>query len=59
MKSPRKIKIQPRLILRKYDRTVVPEILLKGKWLAEMGFDAGQEVNVELHEEKLIITRKA
>ncbi|MNJ90655.1 hypothetical protein D3C87_82910 [compost metagenome] len=55
MKSFRKIKIQPRFILRKYDKTVVPEILLKGKWLAEMGFVAGQEVRIELKENELII----
>ncbi|AEA44952.1 SymE family type I addiction module toxin [Fluviicola taffensis] len=55
MKS-RKIKIQPRFILRKYDKTIVPEILLKGKWLAEMGFKAGQEVKIELNENKLVIS---
>lgn len=57
MKSFRKIKIQPRFILRKYDKTVVPEILLKGKWLAEMGFVAGQEVKIEFKENELVITR--
>ena len=57
MKSFRKIKIQPRFILRKYDKTVVPEILLKGKWLAEMGFVAGQEVKIELKESELVISR--
>ena len=56
MKSFRKIKIQPRFILRKYDKTVVPEILLKGKWLAEMGFVAGQEVTIESKGNSLIIT---
>ncbi len=56
MKSFRKIKIQPRFILRKYDKTVVPEILLKGKWLAEMGFVVGQEVRIELKENELVIT---
>lgn len=55
--SKRKIKIQPRFILRKYDKTVVPEILLKGKWLSEMGFLPGQEVKIELEENKLVITR--
>lgn len=55
--SKRKIKIQPRFILRKYDKTIVPEILLKGKWLADMGFAPGQEVKIELEENKLVITR--
>nr|WP_294858697.1 SymE family type I addiction module toxin [uncultured Fluviicola sp.] len=55
--SKRKIKIQPRFILRKYDKTIVPEILLKGKWLSEMGFLPGQEVKIELEENKLVITR--
>ncbi|WP_246073841.1 SymE family type I addiction module toxin [Fluviicola chungangensis] len=53
----RKIKIQPRFIMRKYDKTIVPEILLKGKWLSEMGFLPGQEVKIELKENKLVITR--
>lgn len=53
----RKIKIQPRFIMRKYDKTIVPEILLKGKWLSEMGFLPGQEVKIELEENKLVITR--
>lgn len=57
MKSPRKIKIQPKYILRKYDRTIVPEILLKGKWLEDCGFSAGQQVKIELNKNKLIITR--
>lgn len=49
------IKIQPRFILRKYDKTVVPEILLKGKWLAEIGFVAGQEVKIESSGNTLVI----
>lgn len=55
MKS-RKIKIQPRFILRKYDKMIVPEILLKGKWLAEIGFVAGQEVKIEIKENQIVIT---
>lgn len=56
MKSFRKIKIQPRFILRKYDKTVVPEILLKGKWLAEIGFIAGKEVKIESKDNQIVIT---
>lgn len=57
MKS-RKIKIQPRIVYRKYDKLIVPEILLKGKWLAEMGFNSGQEVKIELRDDVLIVTRE-
>lgn len=56
MKSNRKIKIQPKYIMRKYDQTIVPELLLKGKWLEEAGFKAGHTVQVEQKKNKLVIT---
>lgn len=34
----------------------VPEIRLKGNWLYECGFSAGQEITVQCMEGKLIIT---
>ncbi len=35
---------------------IVPEILLKGKWLEEIGFKPGQNVQIEQQKNKLIIT---
>lgn len=37
-----------------YER--VPMLRLQGKWLGELGFEAGAEINVECHKEKLIIS---
>lgn len=34
----------------------VPEIRLEGKWLAELGFQQGEHVQIEQQTEKLIIT---
>jgi toxic protein SymE len=56
MKKTRKLKIQPKIILRSYDKTIVPEILLKGKWLEEAGFKPGQNVQIEQKKNKLTIT---
>lgn len=56
MKKTRKLKIQPKIILRSYDKTIVPEILLKGKWLEEAGFKPGQNVQIEQRKNKLVIT---
>lgn len=56
MQSHRRIKIQPKYIIRKYDKTIVPEILLKGKWLEEAGFKPGQNVQIEKRKNKLVIT---
>lgn len=56
MIKTRKLKIQPKVILRSYDKMIVPEILLKGKWLEETGFKPGQNVQIEQQKNKLIIT---
>jgi len=55
MKKTRKLKIHPKIILRRYNKTIVPEILLKGKWLEEAGFKPGQNVEIQQKENKLII----
>jgi formylmethanofuran dehydrogenase subunit D len=34
----------------------VPSLFIKGQWLTALGFEAGQKVNVECEEGKLIIT---
>lgn len=39
----------------KYKST--PSIVLKGKWLAELGFDIGDEIAVKCEDGRLIITK--
>lgn len=38
-----------------YKRT--PSIVLKGKWLSELGFDIGEQIEVKCEEGRLIITK--
>ena len=38
-----------------YKRT--PSIVLKGKWLAELGFDIGEPIEVKCEDGRLIITK--
>ena len=33
-------------------------IMLKGKWLQELGFEAGADINVSCEEGRLVITKK-
>lgn len=56
MKKTRKLKIQPKTVSRTFKYVVVPEILLKGKWLEEAGFKPGQNVQIEQRKNKLVIT---
>ena len=35
----------------------VPQIRLQGKWLEELGFEAGMKINVSCEEGKLIISK--
>ena len=37
-----------------YKRT--PSIVLKGKWLSELGFDIGEQIEVKCEDGRLIIT---
>jgi toxic protein SymE len=37
----------------------VPFVLLKGHWLEQANFAIGQDINVEVRENQLILTRKA
>ena len=39
-------------------RSDVTEILLKGIWLAQAGFEAGQEITVRVMEGCLVVTKK-
>lgn len=52
----KRIKIQPKHRKRTYDKIIIPEIKMEGKWLKESGFEEGMYVNVEVQENKLIIT---
>lgn len=50
------LKISAKLRVRTYDRITIPEIRLAGKWLKKLGFEEGNKINVELKQNKLIIT---
>ncbi len=52
----RKLKIHSKFRNRRWDNTTIPEIRLEGKWLEEVGFKQGQNVNILIEENKLIIT---
>ena len=39
-----------------YKRT--PSIVLKGKWLSELGFDIGEQIEVKCEDGRLIIKQK-
>lgn len=40
----------------KYENT--PTIILKGKWLADCGFDIGSDISIICEDQKLIIKRQ-
>ena len=53
----RKLKVYPKFMQRSYHNNVIfPEIRLAGKWLADVGFECGKTVYVEVSESKLVIT---
>lgn len=52
----RKLKVHTKHQNRSWKNITVPEIRLEGKWLAELGFVAGEHVRIEQLERKLIIT---
>ena len=56
MSEFRKLKIHKKHQNRAWEIIVVPEIRLEGKWLSELGFEAGQHVRIEQLDRKLIIT---
>lgn len=56
MSAFRKLKIHTKHQNRSWKNITVPEIRLEGKWLAELGFEAGEHVRIEQLERKLIIT---
>ena len=56
MKKIRNLTIYPKIRFRTWDRITVPEIRLQGIWLKNLGFKQGQQIKVEEHKNKLIIT---
>ncbi|MCR6642004.1 MAG: type I toxin-antitoxin system SymE family toxin [Sporocytophaga sp.] len=50
------MKIHSKFRNRRWDNTTIPEIRLEGKWLEEVGFKQGQNINILIEENKLIIT---
>ena len=57
MKTERQYTLQERNFDRRSKST--PSLFIKGQWLTEFGFKAGQKVNVHCEEGKLIITPEA
>ncbi len=53
----RKLKIYQKHQPRDWNRYVsVPEIRLEGKWLKELGFEIGKEIEIKQQKNKLTIT---
>ncbi|WP_369413798.1 SymE family type I addiction module toxin [Abyssalbus ytuae] len=56
MSNLRKLKIYKKFQPRERKYIPVPEIRLGGRWLKELGFDIGKEIEIKQHTNKLIIT---
>ncbi|MCE7995156.1 MAG: type I toxin-antitoxin system SymE family toxin [Roseivirga sp.] len=56
MSQVRKLKIHSKFRARTWDYTTVPEIRLEGRWLEELGFKAGDQVQIIQQQNKLTIT---
>jgi toxic protein SymE len=52
----RKLKIYKKFQPREWEYTPVPEIRLEGKWLKELGFEIGKEIEIKQQRNKLTIT---
>ena len=52
----KKLKIYQKFRTRAWDSIVVPEIRLEGKWLQELGFEIGKEIEIKEQKNKLTIT---
>ena len=52
----RRLKIHSKYQSRSWKSITVPEIRLEGKWLAELGFEEGEHVQIEQLKGKLVIT---
>ena len=56
MERFRKLKIHSKFQPRRWKNITVPEIRLEGKWLEELGFREGEQVQIEQQQDKLTIT---
>ncbi len=56
MSQTRKLKIHSKFRYRRWDNTTVPEIRLEGRWLEELGFKEGEQVQIKQQHNKLTIT---
>ena len=56
MSKPRKLKIYKKFQLRERKYTPVPEIRLEGRWLKELGFEIGKNIEIKQQKNKLTIT---
>jgi len=56
MKQIRKLKIYQKFQSRERKSITVPEIRLEGKWLQELGFEIGKEIEIKQQQNKLTIT---
>jgi len=51
----RSLKIQPKHRINRWSTSIVPEIILSGKWLEELGFEKESRVTVHTSRERIVI----
>lgn len=51
----RRLKIQPKYTQSTWSESIVPQIMLQGKWLEQMGFECHEHVIVTTTQGKLVI----
>lgn len=56
MKKLRTLKVYETFQPRFRRNIAIPEIQLKGKWLRELGFEIGDQIEIKQQKNKLIIT---
>ena len=56
MSKLRKLKVYEKFQYRDRRIITIPEIQLKGKWLRELGFEIGKEIEIKQQKNKLTIT---
>ncbi|MEO9802661.1 MAG: SymE family type I addiction module toxin [Reichenbachiella sp.] len=56
MNNKRKLKIHSKYRARTWDSVIVPEIRLEGKWLKDLGFEEGCNVEIKQERHKLTIS---
>lgn len=56
MKNPRTLKVYETFQARQWKYIAIPEIQLKGKWLRDLGFEIGDQIEIKQQKNKLTIT---